>query len=263
MNKISIIIPAHNEEKRIGKTLEKYIKYFRLLKKSKKIDFEIIVVINGTTDNTRKIVEKYKCKELIMLEFEQGGKGFAIIEGFKNSLKRKNDLIGFVDADMATSPEEYYNLIKGIENTENIDGVIANRWDKKSIITTRQNLLRRIMSRGFNIIVRALFLMSYRDTQCGAKIFKRKAIYSVINNLNLNSKWAFDIEIIYKLRKNNFKIKEIATIWEDKRESKLKIIKVPIQMFSAIIRLRLLYSPFKFIVRVYDKMPEKLKIHNL
>lgn len=259
MKKTSIIIPAHNEEKRIGNTLKEYLNFFHDLKKKKIHDFEIIVVLNACKDNTRKVVEEYKCKELLTLEFERGGKGFAVIEGFKNALKRDSELIGFVDADMATPPEAFYDLIKNIENSE---GIIANRWDKRSIIKTRQTLLRRVMSRGFNHIVRGLFLMSFRDTQCGAKIFKKEAVEKTVEYVNITH-WAFDINLLYLMKKNKFKIKEIPTIWEDKKESKLNVFLVPIKMFSASVRLRCIHSPFKFVVRAYNKLPEKIKIHNL
>src|SRR3989344_8183585 len=109
--KISIIIPAYNEEKRIGRTLEEYLKFFSIKKKQEKIrNFEILVVINNTKDRTEEIVKEKqkKCMELRYLNFKQGGKGFAITEGFKDALKRDNKLIGFVDADMSTSPEEYF-----------------------------------------------------------------------------------------------------------------------------------------------------------
>ena len=97
--KVSIVIPAYNEEKRIGNTLEKYIKFLR----DKKVKFEILIIINNTTDNTEKVVKNYmkRFPEIRYLNFQQGGKGFAVIEGFKDALKRDNDLIGFVDADNA------------------------------------------------------------------------------------------------------------------------------------------------------------------
>ena len=125
--KISIIIPAHNEEKRIEKTLKRYLEFFKNLKKEKRLDFEVIIVINNTKDKTEEIVKKYckKYKEISYMNFERRGKGFAIIKGFEDSIKRKNDLIGFVDADMSTSPESFYDLIKNIKDS---DGILANRY---------------------------------------------------------------------------------------------------------------------------------------
>jgi glycosyltransferase involved in cell wall biosynthesis len=260
---ISIIIPAHNEEKRIGKTLEAYGKFFEKKKQNKEIrNFEIIVVINASSDKTLEIVKKHsnKLKELRYLNFEKVGKGFAIVEGFKDALKRDNDLIGFVDADLATSPTAFYELIKKIEEKK-CDGVIASRWLKDSIIKTKQHLLRKITSRGFNFLIRSILFLTYKDTQCGAKIFKKKAIKNIINELGI-TKWAFDIDLLYKLKNKGFQIKEIPTIWEDKKGSKIDLVRNPIQMFSSIIRLRLLNSPLKFIVRAYDKLPENIKIHS-
>lgn len=243
-NKISIIMPAHNEEKRIGKTLEAYGKFFETKKKHGEIgNFEIIVVINNTQDRTEEIVRKNARKfgEIRCLVFKQRGKGFAIIEGFKDALKRNNDLIGFVDADMATDPESYYKLI---ENIGEYDGIIASRWIKDSVIETKQTLLRRIFSLGFNLIVRFLFLMPYEDTQCGAKLFRREAIKKIVPELYL-TQWAFDVNLLYLCRKNNFKIREYPTRWQDRADSKLSILKTPVQMFSGVLRLRLINSPFE------------------
>jgi len=234
---ISIIIPAHNEERRIGKTLEVYVKFFRDKKKKKEIkNFEIIVIINNTQDRTEEVVKKFKKKypEIEYLTFKRGGKGFAIVEGFKEALKGNSKLIGFIDADGATPPEAFYDLIKNINGC--YDGIIANRWDKRSIIKTKQTLLRRIVSRGYNIIVRTLFLFPYRDTQCGAKLFKREILKGNVNKV-MSSQWNFDVDLLFCLRKwANAKIKSIPTIWEDKQESKINLRKTPIRMFASCIK---------------------------
>ena len=98
--------------------------------------------------------------------------------------------------------------------------------------------------------------MPYNDTQCGAKIFKRNALESVVGGLGI-TKWAFDIDLLCRLKSRKFRIIEIPTIWEDKKESKLNLVKVPFQMFASIIRLRLIYSSFDFIIKLYDKLPKK------
>jgi len=257
--KVAIVMPAYNEEARIGKTLEAYEKFFRK-KKKEKLYAEVVVVINNTTDRTEEIVKRAgkKNKQIRYLNFKQGGKGFAIVEGFKDALSRDFDLIGFVDADLATPPEAFYDLIKKINGN---DGIIGSRWLKESKVKTKQGILRIITSRGFNLLVRSILFLPYKDTQCGAKLFKRKVLESIIDEIGV-SKWAFDIDLLLRIRKKGFKIIEIPTIWEDKRGSKLSLAIVPLQMFSAIIRLRLLFSPLKFVVKIYDKLPEKIKVHN-
>jgi glycosyltransferase involved in cell wall biosynthesis len=260
---ISIVIPAYNEEKRIGKTLEFYERFFKEKKEKKELDdFEILIVINNTTDKTEKIVKEFskKNKEVRYLNFKEGGKGFAIIEGFKDALKRKNNLIGFVDADMSTPPEAFYDLIKVLDRHKEIDGTIADRWNKKSIIGSKQTLIRRFVSRGYNFIVRTLFLFPYKDTQCGAKVFRREIIEKNIHRI-ITIGWGFDIAMLFCFKKeSNAKIISIPTIWEDKQASHINLKKIPILMFASSIRLRLLHSPLHFIVRFYRKLPNKLKI---
>lgn len=243
MEKIIIIIPAYNEEKRIGATLDEYGRFFMNLKKNNKLNSEILVVINNTKDRTEAIVKKFKSTYKIInyLNFKQGGKGFAVKEGFKEAIKNSgNGMVGFVDADMSTKPDAFYDLIKNINN---FDGVIASRYKKGSVLNPKPAFLRILAASVFNFFVRILFLMPYSDTQCGAKIFRIKAIDSIISRLGV-TQWAFDVELLYNLRKQNYKIKELATVWEDKSGSKIKIFKSSIQMFFSIVRLRILHSKF-------------------
>ena len=258
---LSIIIPAYNEEKRIKKTLDTYRRFFEEEKKKKTIrNFEIVVVINNTQDRTEEIVKKFSKKypEIRYLNFKQGGKGFAIIEGFKDALKRNKDLIGFVDADMATLPESFYDLIKNIGD---YDGIIASRYMKGAIVNPKPSIQRIIVSRIFNILIRTLFLMNYKDTQCGAKLFKRNVIKETINRFSI-TKWAFDVDLLHQMKKKNFKIKEYPTIWSDKKYSKINFVKAGPKMAFASIRLRILDSKLNKIVNLYDKINDIFKKNN-
>ncbi len=248
MKKLSIIVPAHNEEKRIGKMLEVYLPFFRLMRE-KGTDFEIVVVLNACSDNTRKIVESYKAKEIKILEFKRGGKGFAVIEGFKDALGRDADAIGFVDADASTAPAAFYHLYMHLHGT---DGVIASRYVSGAIINPKPTFKRMLFSRLYNSVLRAILLLPYRDTQCGAKIFSRKAIAKILQRVSM-SQWAFDVELLYLGNKDGFKIIEVPTIWSDKNYSKINsYFKTGLMMFLGIVRLRLINSPFNGLVRVYD-----------
>ncbi|HJZ19256.1 MAG TPA: glycosyltransferase [Candidatus Nanoarchaeia archaeon] len=258
MQKVSMIIPAHNEEKRIGQMLDAYLKYFLDLKRQNVLDFEMIVVLNNCNDGTLDVVKKRKCKELKILNFKRGGKGFALIEGFKEALKSDFELIGFVDADMATPPNAFHGLIRHIENA---DGVIANRWDKRSKIKPEQTIARKITSSGYNMIIRSLFFFPFRDTQCGAKLFRRKVLEKNIYKI-VSSDWNFDVALLFCLRKeSNAVIKSVPTEWSDKIGSKINIRKTPIRMFMSAIRLRMIHSPIRDFVRIYRKLPENWKVH--
>ena len=245
--KISIIIPAYNEEKRIGRTLEAHTLYFENIRKKQNLDYELLVVINNTTDNTESIVKQHikKNSRIKYLNLKKGGKGYAVIEGFKEALKEDYDLIGFVDADLATSPEAFHQLIIWIKNN---DGILANRYAKESKLTPSLNFRRIIVAKVFNFLVRSLFFMPYRDTQCGAKLFTKKAAQEIVRSVKM-SQWAFDVELLYRLHKKNYQVKEIPTVWREVGGSKLNLKKSSIQMFLAITQLRIINSPFKKILK--------------
>lgn len=251
MKKVLIVIPAHNEEKRIGQTLGEYLTFLKNLQNNK-FDYEIIVVINNSNDKTEEIVKNFSRKDsrLRYLNLKQKGKGFAVIMGFIEAIKLKGDLIGFVDADMATSPEEYYKLIKEING---FDGAIADRYLKDSKVFPPATFRRLIVGRAFNFLVRALLFIPYKDTQCGAKIFKREALEKTISSLSM-SQWAFDVELLYQLRKNGLRIKSVATKWIDREYSKINFLKAGPWMALGVIRLRILNSPIKKFIRLYDTM---------
>ncbi len=261
MRTITIVIPAHNEERRIRRTLENYGEFFREKKKKKEIkDFEILIIINNTHDGTEEIVKKFskKYKEIKYLKFEQGGKGFAIIEGFRNALKGGNEIIGFVDADMSTPPSAFYELIRNIRS---YDGAIADRWNRKS--SFQYSSFKKIRSKIYNFWVRALFLFPYKDTQCGAKVFKREILEKNMRKV-VSSDFNFDVALLFCLRKEaNARILSVPTVWKEAEGTTTFSIKSPIMMFLSAFRLRVFHSPFKFLLRAHGKLPERFRIHSL
>ena len=225
----SIIIPAYNEEKRIEQTLTSYTDFF------KDKDSEIFVVLNGCTDNTLSIVEKFSKKnpQVKYKNYPQKlGKGGAIIEGFKLV---SGSIIAYTDADGSVKPEDLFNLTKKIENC---DAVIGSRWLRGSVIIKKQDLIRIILGRAYNILVRLILNLPFKDTQCASKIFKRNAILSILPEIEVTN-FSFDAALLYKLNREGFKIKEEPIIWENKGGSTVKITKDVPKMLLAIIKIRL------------------------
>lgn len=258
--KIGIVIPAYNEEKRIRKKLDEYSPYFAKKAKTDGNSYQILVVINNTKDNTEKIVKDFakKSKNVSYITLKNGGKGYAVTEGFKYLIHKKLDLIGFVDADLSTSADSYHDLIKNING---YSGIIGNRWSRKSKIDKKQGALRRFASRIYNFMIKILFFMSYEDTQCGAKLFKAEALKKITPHIFI-TQWAFDINILYLCKIHKFRILEFPTKWVDDDNTTVDTIRASIKMFSGTMRLRLIYSPFSFIVRAYDKLPKILKLNH-
>lgn len=231
--RVSIIIPAYNEERRIKGTLEAYNDFFI----NKNIEYELLVVINGTTDSTPTILStlQQSMPNLLMFAIPVAGKGLAIAAGFKNALSRNNDLIGFVDADMATSPKAFYQLIQEING---YDAIIASRYMPGAQVTPPRPFIKRWGSKiFFETLTRLMFRIHYYDTQCGAKLFKRKVIEKIAHLLSVRQ-WAFDIEILYLCKRFGFTIKEQPTVWHDQAGSKLRIMRAGSRMLGTLFKLR-------------------------
>lgn len=242
MDTLSIIIPAHNEASRIGKTLRTYHQYFKVLKDQGAVDFELLVVLNGCTDDTFTVVhdiQEHLGDEIHVLDLQQAGKGVAIIAGFQNALKRDNDYIGFVDADMATEPQYFFDLY---EQMDDHDGVIASRYLPESVVTPPRPWIKAWGRKYiYNFFVRTLFDINFADYQCGAKLFKRTVIETIIDDMQ-EGQWAFDVEVLYLTKKHGFDVVEIPTVWHDKVGSKLDIMGGGIRMLKALFELKRVHS---------------------
>ena len=243
MLKIDIIIPAHNEEKRIGKTLSTYCAFFENEARVRNIKTIFTVVLNGCTDNTLDVVKKaqQQFSSIEIIDLKQAGKGYAVIEGFKHALTKNYDLIGFVDADMATRPQYFYELI---ENINNHDVIFASRYMKESKIMPQRPWIKKWgRELIFNPLVRLLMGINFKDFQCGAKLFKAKVLKKIVPEITMKD-WAFDVEIIYLSKKYGFSLKEIPTTWYDQTGSKFDIIRAGSKMLGSIVKLRWRHSRF-------------------
>jgi dolichol-phosphate mannosyltransferase len=233
-----LLIPAYNEEQRIEPVLRDYARYFRERYRGK---FQIVVVLNGCVDDTLGVVERVRADypEIQALNFPAPiGKGGALIEGLK--LAPTTELIGYVDADGATEPRAFLDLV---EHCAEADCAIGSRWLPGSILHQTQSKQRRVFSRAFHALVQLLFWMNIVDTQCGAKVMRRQAVESVHSALRI-ADVAFDINLLYALKQNGFSILEVPTEWTDKLGSKIKLNRGALGILLSVIRLRLVYSPF-------------------
>ena len=240
MVNISIVIPAHNEERRIERTLRAYHQFFVQLREQGILDFELVVVLNGCTDNTLGVVNDVQADldGIVVIDLPQAGKGLAIKAGFADALTRSNDLIGFVDADMATQPQFFYELVEKIGE---YDGVIASRYMPGARVYPPRPWIKRWGSwLIYESLVFVLFGLRYYDLQCGAKLFKRKVVETITPHLTVQQ-WAFDVELLYLCKKFGFKIKEIPTVWHDQADSKLKLTS-GLRMLGSLIRVRFRHS---------------------
>ena len=233
-----LLIPAYNEERRIEPVLRDYARYFQEHYRGK---FQLVVVLNGCTDNTLGVVQRVGAEypSVTALEFPGAiGKGGALIEGLK--LAPRADLIGYVDADGATPPHAFHELV---EHIGGVDCVIGSRWLPGAVLHQAQSNQRQFASRMFHLIVQSLFWMNIRDTQCGAKVMKREAVEKVHPYLRI-ADMAFDINLLFALKRAGYRILEVPTEWTDKIGTKVTLGRTSLTMFLSALRIRLIYSPF-------------------
>jgi glycosyltransferase involved in cell wall biosynthesis len=236
-----LLIPAYNEEQRIGPVLREFAAYFEREFPQR---FQLVVVLNGCRDNTLGVVNDIakEFRSVRALNFPAPiGKGGALIEGLK--LAASADLIGYVDADGATSPEAFHHLVKRLDDT-GADCAIGSRWQPESVLHQTQTTMRRFVSRCFHFIVESMFWMGIKDTQCPAKVARREAVLTAHADLRV-ADLAFDVNFIYAIQHAGFRVVEIPIEWTDKVGSKVTqtLMRSSLVMFLSVLRLRIYYSP--------------------
>src|SRR6266478_3992134 len=236
-----LLIPAYNEERRIEPVLRDFGRYFRESYLGK---FQLVVVLNGCRDNTLGAVQRVAAEFpfISALDFPDPiGKGGALIEGLR--LAPTADLIGYVDADGASPPHAFHELAKLADRA---DCVIGSRWLPGAVLHQSQPWGRRFFSRVFHAIIRALFWrkLNFADTQCPAKVMRRVAIERIHSALRI-ADLAFDVNLLYALKREGFRVLEVPTEWTDKLGSKVtqSLLRCSVVMFLSVVRLRLIYSP--------------------
>ncbi|MCD4783660.1 MAG: glycosyltransferase family 2 protein [Candidatus Eremiobacteraeota bacterium] len=230
---ISVVIPAYNEEKRIGSTLDGIIEYFGGKNKS----MEIIVVDDGSTDETAKIVNEYAEKHsfihLIKKEKNEG-KALAVKDGV---LSAKGEFILFSDADLSTPINELKSLMKPIRE-EKAGVSIASRAILGSKVETHQPFYREFMGKFFNRLVQFLALPGVFDTQCGFKLFTREAAQDIFPRMTVTN-FSFDVEILAIARARDYHIAEVPVRWINSSETKLSILRDVPRMFMGILQVHM------------------------
>ena len=235
-----LLIPAYNEERRIEPVLRDYGRYFKENYHGK---FQLVVVLNGCKDDTNGVVRRVTADypAISAIEFSEAiGKGGALIEGLR--LAPLADLIGYVDADGATPPHAFHDLVKHMAG---VDCVIGSRWLPGAVLHVEQSGRRQFASRVFHLVVQGLFWMNIRDTQCGAKVMRREAVDKVHSSLRI-ADMAFDINLLYSLKHAGYRIREVPTEWTDKIGSKVTLVGTSLVMFLSVVRIRLIYWPWLY-----------------
>lgn len=222
--KYSLVIPAYNEQDRITPLFDAITGF----------DGELIVVCDGA-DGTAEVVDRIATRRhdltIRCLRFDHRlGKGGGVLAGLMSA---RAPLVGYCDADGSTSIDEMNRLFSLLSTT---DGAIGSRWVSGSTLKVRQGFLRLLESRAFNLLIRILFGLSYHDTQCGAKVFKKSAIDAVLPKM-ISRGFEFDVELLWRLRSAGNRVIEVPIVWQNKGNSRVQK-KDMIRMLAGLFKIR-------------------------
>jgi dolichyl-phosphate beta-glucosyltransferase len=230
---LTLLIPAFNEDRRIGPTLERVREYLS----TQPYSWLVMVVSDGSTDKTNQIVNDFAAKDdrFSLLAYSPNrGKGHAVRAGM---LKAESKLILFSDADLAAPIEEVEKLFPAIQKGADI--AIGSRPLKDSKLEVRQPLYRELLGRGFNLAVQLLAVRGIADTQCGFKLFRRKAAREVFSRCKLDG-FGFDFESLMIARDLGLTIAEVPIRWAHQEGSKVVLMRDGPQMLRDLVQLRMM-----------------------
>lgn len=217
--KLSIVVPCYNESKDIAKNSEIIKNYLQSIKQ----DYELILVNDGSKDNTKEVIEAIPGVKALSYEPNRG-KGGAVKYGIENAT---GDYVLFMDADLSTDLEA---IDKFIKLAPNYDMVIGSRHAKDSVIKKKQPALRVFIGWCCRKLVNMKFHFKYKDTQCGFKAMRTDIAKKIVAKQVVNN-FAFDVEYLYIAKLNNLSIYEMGVIWADDRGSTVSPLKSSIKFF--------------------------------
>lgn len=228
--RLDLVLPAHNEEHRIDRTLHEYRVALP------QADTRFWVALDGCVDGTADVVRRHAADDprVGWIEYPKLGKGGVLMEAFRACAAGDAELIGFVDADGATPPAELLRLVE--LTSGDADGAIASRRHPTSVTPGSRSLARRVTSAGFAFGVRRLFGVPFTDTQCGAKVLHADVVRRVAPLLSSRD-FLFDVDLLHTAGRLGYHVVEVPTVWVDQDGSRLHATRDARRMLWSSLRL--------------------------
>lgn len=226
--RLSVVIPAYNEEGRLGGTLEQIVAYLD----HQRLGFEVLAVDDGSTDGTPELVKRLAARDerVRLIREPHRGKGAAVRAG---GLAAEGEQVVFCDADLSHPVEDLTRLAALLERA---DVVIASR---EGVGSNRigEPIHRHLMGRVFNFIVRGLAVPGVQDTQCGLKCFTRPAARELFRRQTVEG-FGFDVELLFLARKLGYRVLEVPVTWRHVPASRVHPLRDTVRMLSDVLRVR-------------------------
>jgi len=224
---LSVVIPIYNEEKKIRKNLQIIKEYLD----QQSFSYEIIAVNDGSTDNTKKEIEKSEVKVILLNNDKNRGKGFSVK---KAMLTAKGENVIFFDADLATPITELPKLLNPLKNNDTEIVIGSRAIGKKDV---ERSWWRAFFGLGFRLLKSLILGIKIFDSQCGFKGFKKEVIKPIFEKQTVDG-WSFDVEILLIASNLNYRILEVPISWTEQDETKTKLWRDIPAMFCELIKIR-------------------------
>lgn len=229
MSTVDIIIPVLNEEAQLARSVG-ILRQF--LKENVAFSWRIAIADNGSTDGTLAVADALglEFSDVACIHLEQKGRGRALRKAW---LESPADIVSYMDVDLSTDLEAFPRLIAALE--QGYDVATGSRLLPQSRV--RRGLKREVLSRTYNLLIRAMFLTPFHDAQCGFKALRREAARELVPLVE-NNNWFFDTELLILAAKRGYRIKEIPVTWFDDPDSRVRIVRTVSEDLKGLARLR-------------------------
>jgi glycosyltransferase involved in cell wall biosynthesis len=231
MREYSIVIPAYNEEARIGRTLETVLACVE----QRGWNAEVLVVDDGSRDRTAVMVEGFaagNARLRLVRNPENRGKGYSVCNGM---MQAEGRIALFTDADLSAPIEEAERLFAAIE--EGADIAIGSRWLERGRQTVQQPLYRQFFGRCFNGVTRSIMRLPFADTQCGFKAFRREVARDIFP-LQRIERWGFDPELLFIALHHGYRVREVAVTWGHDERTRISYLRDGSRMLQELVYIR-------------------------
>jgi glycosyltransferase involved in cell wall biosynthesis len=227
---VSIVIPAYNEERRLPRALERIREYLS----ARKLAAEVIVVDDGSTDGTARVVEEWRERTPGLRLVSNGrnrGKGYSVRHGM---LEARGRIALFTDADLSAPIEEADKLFAALQGC---DVAIGSRAVDRSLIEVHQSRVREVAGILYNLLVRLITGLPFVDTQCGFKAFVMPKCRIIFEQQRIE-RFGFDPEILFLAKHHGLRAVEIPVRWAHDPHAKVNVYLDSLNMFGDLFRIR-------------------------